>query len=244
MRVRLVISQELRLAKKDPERLKKLLRPSSLRMLLHRATSAEATWSEGSIRQRQYGSYEDYARHQQSKLGLLDLSEYDKEFRAQLSARIGDWSGLSVLCLAARRGTEVKAFIDRGAFALGVDLNPGKENHYVVVGDFHKLQWPDASVDGVYCNAVDHAFDVSQLIGEAFRVLKPSGQLILEVPPGSRDGFQIDEWGATTWESVEDLIASVEGGGFYLRGNVTFEYPWSGHQLTFVTEDKAGPRGQ
>src|SRR5215216_3610430 len=57
-----------------------------------------------------------------------------------------------VLCLGARQGTEVRAFIDRGGFAVGIDLNPGEKNRYVLIGDFQELQFATGSVDIVYTN--------------------------------------------------------------------------------------------
>ena len=57
----------------------------------------------------------------------------------------------TVLCLAARIGTEVKAFLDLGCFAIGIDLNPGTDNRYVVHGDFHDLQFaPKLSGRGLH----------------------------------------------------------------------------------------------
>ena len=46
-------------------------------------------------------------------------------------------------CSALRRARppEVRAFLDHGAFAVGIDLNPGRDNRYVMVGDFHQLQF-------------------------------------------------------------------------------------------------------
>jgi hypothetical protein len=81
-------------------------------------------------RRRQYRRYVAYLQHQSRKLPRLDLSDYDREYRTVLRERLEqlpqNWRGARVLCLAARIGTEVKAFLDLGAFAVGVDINPDR----------------------------------------------------------------------------------------------------------------------
>ncbi|MBM3458075.1 MAG: class I SAM-dependent methyltransferase, partial [Armatimonadetes bacterium] len=139
------------------------------------------------IEQRRYGTYEEYVEQQRAKLLTLRpdwLAGYDTRYHQALRARLGEHGlvgpGSSVLCLAARIGTEVKAFLDLGCFAVGIDLNPGAENRYVVTGDFHALQFPDQCVDAVFTNSLDHAFDLPRLLGEIRRVLRPEGLVVLE----------------------------------------------------------------
>jgi hypothetical protein len=49
------------------------------------------------------------------------------------------------------------------AFSVGIDLNPGPRNGYVLHGDFHNIIFADASIDAVYTNALDHSFDLQEL---------------------------------------------------------------------------------
>jgi SAM-dependent methyltransferase len=184
------------------------------------------------INARRYNSYDEYVRHQRSKLALLDLGDYDRMFRADLADRLKsiNWAGKSVLCLAARIGTEVRALHDVGAFAVGIDLQPGDGNQWVLPGDFHDLVFPDASVDGVYCNSLDHALDLAKLLSEIRRVLKPRGILIVDAQHGSHE---FDDWAATAWSTIDDLIGAVEGTGFLLRGRRSIEVPQPGEQLQF-----------
>jgi len=186
----------------------------------------------GGISARRYNSYDEYVAHQASKLALLDLREYDKTFRADLASRLksGDWAGKSVLCLAARLGTEVRAFHDVGAYAVGIDLEPGENNQWVLPGDFHNLVFPDACVDGLYCNALDHALDLAKLLNEVKRVLKPTGVLLLDVQHGSED---FDDWTATGWRSIDDLIGVIENAGFALQERQPITVPQPGEQLRF-----------
>lgn len=188
--------------------------------------------ASGGMSSRRYGSYAEYVRHQRSKLALVDLREYDKQFRSDLAARLehGDWSGKSVLCLAARIGTEVRAFHDVGAFAVGIDLNPGKQNYWVLPGDFHNLVFPKNCVDGVYCNSLDHALDLGKLLGEVRRVLKPTGILLVDA---QGRGVELDNWTATAWQTVDDLIHAVEHAGFVLQRRGAISLPQPGEELRF-----------
>ena len=79
--------------------------------------------SDRSFAKRMYNSYEDYQKHQSAKLNRIDaadLSAYDTRYREVLRERLIKTgllhTGMSVLCLGARIGTEVKSFIDIGCF--------------------------------------------------------------------------------------------------------------------------------
>lgn len=184
---------------------------------------------------RSYQSYDEYVEHQRSKLAILNLEKYDEQFRTALKQRLGatdlSWRGKTALCLAARVGSEVKAFIDLGCFAVGIDLNPGKENHYVVHGDFHALQYATDSVDIVFTNSLDHAFDIKRIAIEVKRVLKPAGMLIIEAMHGEEEGAEPGFFESFFWSNTDDLARAFEEEGFRLAKMETFEFPWKGQQL-------------
>jgi SAM-dependent methyltransferase len=197
----------------------------------------------GGISARRYGSYEEYVRHQRSKLALVDLREYDRTFRADLAQRLQSqgWAGKAVLCLAARIGTEVRAFHDVGAFAVGIDLEPGKDNHWVLPGDFHQLVFPDDCVDGLYCNSLDHALELGRLLVEVKRVLKPGGIFLVDAQHRSDER---DDWGATGWKSVDDLVGAIVDGGFELKARAPIRVPQPGEQLHFTPVSRTAGRSQ
>ena len=198
-----------------------------------------SSWREtdAGFRQRAFSSYAAYVARQKRKLGRIDLSRYDVNYRAILRERLEDLRllrpGMSVLCLAARIGTEVKSFLDLGCFAVGIDLNPGPENRYVLHGDFHDLQFASGSVDLVFTNSLDHAFSVDRLIAESARVLKPDGLLLLEVSCGSGGGKRPGHYESFWWASVADVIALFEDRAFQLIRRRAFDAPWIGEQLCF-----------
>lgn len=206
-----------------------------------RRSAAVPAWERrqgGRFSVRRYDSYDDYVAHQKSKLALLEgvlLEEYDRDFVAQLSARLRKVDrvkpGASVLCLAARLGSEVKAFRALGCFAVGIDLNPGAANPHVVVGDFHALQFADHCVDVVFTNSLDHCYDLERVLTEVRRVLKPEGLFVVEAAMGEREGIAPSTWEAFSWETVDDLIARLSECGFEPVAREQVRYPWLGMHL-------------
>lgn len=164
---------------------------------------------------RQYASYDEYLGHQASKLDQIvdrlqeteadDLEEFKRRFASCAPLR----AARSVLCLGARLGTEVKALHALGHFAIGIDLNPGKDNAYVLPGDFHRLVFPDGSLDAVYTNALDHVFALDKVIGEVRRVLRPGGLFVTDLELGYDEGFTPGEYEATHWRDQQSLIEKI-----------------------------------
>ena len=198
-----------------------------------------------SFRRRDYTSYEAYVAKQVSKLATLDLSDYDVQFRTALRERLESLNflrpGMAVLCLGARSGAEVQAFLDRGCFAVGIDLNPGEDNPLVIRGDFHDIPFEADSADVIFTNSLDHAFDIRKIIAEIQRVLKPAGFLIVEAAPGFEEGAHIDSWDCFCWKTRDDLVSLFEVSGFVLIERTSFHFPWRGEQLCF--ESKRGNGG-
>lgn len=174
---------------------------------------------EGSLARRRYADYDEYIEHQAHKLGNIEerLRAREQEDFDIFTERFRTCEPLAgarnVLCLAARIGTEVRALLGLGYFAVGIDLNPGKDNPYVVSGDFHALVFPDGSVDAVYTNSLDHVYDLEKVVSEIVRVLRPGGILVTDVLEGWAEGFVAGEYEATHWEKVEPFVEHLAGIG-------------------------------
>ncbi|MDP2741485.1 MAG: class I SAM-dependent methyltransferase [bacterium] len=205
----------------------------------------EQSWIEdkSNIKKKEYKTYEKYLKHQKSKLKKVQYelrSTYDNKYRYELEKRLKEQNivqpGMNVLCLAARIGTEVKSFLDLGCFAVGLDLNPGIGNKYVVYGDFHYIQFPDHSVDVIFSNSLDHAFDFNKLIKEIKRVLKPNGYLILEITRGTEEGYSPGYWEASIWKKIDDVLDIFLKFGFKIVRKADFEYPWKGQHISLMLE--------
>ena len=185
----------------------------------------EATWNHGDdVVKRKYDSYDDYVRHQTSKLDQIvhRLEETEADDYAEFVRRFEACEPLnaarSVLCLGARIGTEVRALRDLGYFAVGIDLNPGPDNAYVLIGDFHDLAYADGSVDAVYTNALDHGFDLDKLLAEVGRVLRPGGLFLVDLLLGYEEGFLPGKFESTHWRNHKDFVENIrQSGGFELQ---------------------------
>ena len=187
------------------------------------------------FQKRSYHSYEDYLEHQKAKLETHEFGQYDEQFRQALRERLNllevEWQGRNVLCLGARIGSEVKAFLDVGAFAIGIDLNPGKENRYVVEGDFHNLPYPPNSMDVVYTNSLDHAFDIERIAKEVLKVLKPDGLLLVEAVHGRDQGINPGFFESFFWKNIDELVRVFDNAGFTVSHRTPIARPWPGEQI-------------
>jgi len=116
-----------RIARTDPEALAQL----EARTQAKRAEFQSGAWRHGAgVSVRQYGTYDEYVNHQRDKLDGLKGQAFgnsDKAvnmFRRRLELATQLKPHASVICLGARRGEEVQAFIGLGHFMIGIDLNP------------------------------------------------------------------------------------------------------------------------
>jgi len=202
---------------------------------------------------RQYKDYNEYTEHQKSKLAKIDwIDKYDTVYRECLRERLSEiniFDGVSVfspsdkkvLCLAARVGTEVKAFKDLGAFAVGIDLNPGKDNQHVMYGDFHDIQFPDHCTDIVFTNSIDHSVEPTKMVAEIKRVLRSGGHFITELGRGEGDGGRGGgSWECLDWNKIDDVIKFIESQGFthiYSKDfNSHGRYTWGGRFVVFEVQ--------
>lgn len=193
-------------------------------------------WIGKGTQKRCYKSYQEYLSHQKSKLdqGIDFLKDYDVKYRKGLGERLVKLDyikGTSVLCLGARIGTEVKAFLDNGAFAVGLDLNPGKNNKYVVTGDFHDLNYADESVDILFTNSIDHVFDIEKVLNEAYRVLKPAGKFMVDAE--KRTNVGVDRWSSFWWKNNNELIKLLKANKFKCIKKSDISCLWFTEQLIF-----------
>lgn len=188
---------------------------------------------------KQKEKLEVYLKHPKKREALRQLAE--RHYKA-LSERLKNikTKGKRTLCLASRIGQEVKAFRDSGAFAIGIDLNPGPENEYVHYGDFHNIPFPDRSADIIYTNSIDHTFDLNKLIDEICRVIKIKGVFILEIQEGEEEGVLPEQWEAFWWGSVNEVIDRFIVAGFYKVNQYQIAQPFLAQHIVFTLDDNYG----
>jgi len=158
------------------------------------------------INYRKYKNYKEYLSHQSIKLDIgikkkikKFMPEYFENNVRSFEKRIEKFKEYvkngKVLCLGARLGAEVVAFRNMGfKETLGIDINPGKSNKYVIKGDFHNVPFEDKYFDVVYCNCIDHCWNLKLLSMETDRVLKNDGVLILEIDHLNKDKKRNKKW--------------------------------------------------
>ncbi len=176
-------------------------------------------WVHAGVSVRRYKDYGEYIEHQRSKFwntpkkaSAVEVRTKTERIRANLAGIEQIKGKSSVLCLAARSGEEVAAFIKLGFFAVGIDVEPGHGNRFVVHGDFHHLQYANGSVDVVYCNALDHCLALDEFANEVRRVLKLDGVFVCEIMDGHGEGRPPGEYETMTWPAAVNaayLLAKV-----------------------------------
>lgn len=165
-------------------------------------------WKEdqGEISYRDYASYDEYVTHQVQKwdeklkieggFESKDILEYRRKFYRRFChlKRFLPFSA-DILCAGARQGTEVEVLRDLGYHkAWGIDLNPGPGNSLVVAGDFMHIEKPDSSLDLLYTNSVDHAFNLDAFFAEHARVIKPDGYALYDLCIQEGGAFEAVAW--------------------------------------------------
>jgi SAM-dependent methyltransferase len=171
---------------------------------------------EKGIQCRDYADYDEYLTHQKLKLDEMlkmkgGFSNEDlMNFRVRFYLRFRHLPLIlprdaRILCMGARQGTEVEVLRDLGfANAQGIDLNPGPDNPWVKPGDFMRLDYPDSSLDLLYTNCVDHAFDLDAFFDEHRRAMKPNGFILYDIGVNMEEGAGPFE--AVAWKRSEDIF--------------------------------------
>jgi SAM-dependent methyltransferase len=136
----------------------------------------------------------------------------------------------SVLDVGCGRGLMLADLARRGWRAVGVEMSEAASHHARVelgldvrVGDLTRLALPAASFD-VVClfHVLEHLPDPEAALGEAHRLLRPSGRLLIEVPnfgslqarlSGGR-GFHVDAPRHLVHFTRPALLAALDRAGF------------------------------
>lgn len=178
---------------------------------------------------RTFDSYEEYVYKQGGKARnagrrdfiLRHLEKNTASFKRIFRDAAPHLKAGSVLCLGARSGAESLGATAAGfAGSVGVDLHPVGPT--VLQGDWHDLQFPDASFANAYCNSLDHCLYLDRFAAEVRRVLVPDGRFYLMATNRARP---VEEWKggrgkgneAMCWQLSDDLRDALVGLGFVVR---------------------------
>jgi len=166
---------------------------------------------------REYKSYKDYVEHQKRKL----FQQFEKIKRRDetlldfflenflILENIESLKKGNILCLGARLGTEVRAWKKLGYSSIGIDLNPGKNNSFVIPADFHYLPFKSKSFRYVYTNSLDHCLKLDLLNSEMNRVLVSGGKAIIELHKVTKEQVEPESkyFESFYWKNPKELIS-------------------------------------
>jgi ubiquinone/menaquinone biosynthesis C-methylase UbiE len=108
-------------------------------------------------------------------------------------------------------------------------------NHYVLPGDFHRTQFASTSLDAVFTNSLDHAFDLDTVLREVRRLFKPGGIFVVEITDSVAGGY----YESTSWSSPDKVVQLLLEDEFTVAFRVEFEHPWTGeHVCLRAPEDR------
>lgn len=184
----------------------------------HHLQSGWKEQNQNDFHYRDYKDYQEYISHQGQKFEeILKMrggftNRTIAAYRHRFYRRFCHLSVLlprsaHILCAGARQGTEVEVLHDLGfKGAYGIDLNPGPDNKFVRVGDFMHLENADSSLDMIYCNSLDHAFNIESFFCEHARVIKPNGYVLYDIAVQDKEVQKNGAFETVKWKSEEALF--------------------------------------
>lgn len=202
----------------------------------------ELRWKNPRLMYFNHDSYEEYIGKQREKLekGLSKIrARHEKStemfFKNFKAIKYLSEEKKTCLCLGARLGSEVRALRKLGHLAVGIDINPGTENRYVLYGDFHSIDFPDIIFDAVYSNCFDHVFNLEKVLNEVDRVMKSDAIFILDINKGTNEGFEPGKYETMVWKKPDDLILYIlNKTGWTILEKKEISFPWFGQQVIFA----------
>jgi ubiquinone/menaquinone biosynthesis C-methylase UbiE len=117
----------------------------------------------------------------------FEKSHRHDKFRARWQAATGSWDGKVVVDIGCGPGNLYATVGGAPKVLIGVDISPGalkmaeKIGYTCLLADAHNLPFIDGFADLVVANAViHHCDDMSRVLSEAARLVKPGGLLVTD----------------------------------------------------------------
>lgn len=175
------------------------------------------------IAHRTFETYDQYVYEQGGKARgrrehlLAHLEKNTESFARTFRRAAKSLKHGPIICLGARTGAESIGAMQAGFLgSVGIDLHPVGPT--VLQGDWHDLQFADASFANVYSNSLDHCLSLDKMTAEVKRVLVPGGRFY--VMATNREGATLEAWTskggneALYWQTSDDLRDAIVACGF------------------------------
>lgn len=197
------------------------------------------------MKPKNYKSYADYIRHQQSKqinrenssdyLNNPDVKAYEQTLCQALIRRLYFNPFMpnprnKAICLGARAGGEIKAFEFLNIKTIGIDLYPAGEK--IIKADFHYIPFMDKCFDIVYTNSLDHSLYPDKLFEETKRILTDTGIFLLEIADANSGKASFGAWECLSWDDDNEVFDLLKQHNFKIQHVTPFEFPWWGLSIT------------
>lgn len=188
------------------------------KQILHKLQSITFSKSNHRIAaMHRYRHYKDYVNHQIKK--TTDPERVEKWLSDEWESKVTGFKEIftrnqiyiqgkqNALCLGSRTGQEVKALLDIGITAIGIDLVPFPP--YTIEGDIHELKFMDEEFDLIFTNIFDHSLFPKKFCSEMERVCKTGGIIIIHLLLGE-DHDEFTETMVFDPEKVIAMFKSIE----------------------------------
>jgi len=157
-----------------------------------------------------YVDYNEYLNHQKEK--TIDPERVKKWSTDEWQIKVDNFKTIfqrnieyienrhNAICLGSRTGQEVKALLDLGINAIGIDLVPFEP--YTIEGDIHNLNFMDGKFDLSFTNIFDHSLYPEKFCSEMERIVSKNGIIIIHLLIGS----QTDDYTETVIYNPQNVI--------------------------------------
>ena len=139
-----------------------------------------------------YAEYSNYIKHQKNKttdpkkikkwLGEEWEIKYKGFYQIFTRNKKYIFNKKNAICLGSRTGQEVKALIDLGINAMGLDLVAFPP--YTIEGDIHNIDKQSNSIELIFTNIIDHSLFPEKFCSEMERICKSNGHIIIHLQRG------------------------------------------------------------
>lgn len=155
---------------------------------------------------KHYKDKNEYINHQLEKTSsMYIIKKHKRNWNKAIKIFKAEFRKLNIpdkskcLCVCSRYGEEVEALNNLGYNnVIGIDLYECPP--YTKKMDMHELEFNDNEFDFIYCNSVDHSYNLTKSISEMYRVCKNKGIISIQIELNNYGDYEV-----IVFNSVENI---------------------------------------